>query len=138
MIPGEGGRFDLTKRALYPADRMTVLVTDPLEIDSDRFESDGEEEIGGEEYSKWTSRNPFDAGDLIPLLAIAEGSGSSTLWVGILIGLGVILVFLLVGLLFERARRRRPRVKKSAPSKLPSHDDLVSAIAELDLKHDAR
>lgn len=138
VIPGDGGRFDLTRRALYPTDEITILATDPLEIDSDRFRYEGEEEISDEQFGRWSSRKGFDAGDTVPVLAIAEGSESSSLWVGMLIGFGVILVFVIVGLLLRsRPPARAPRVRKSAPAKLPSQDELVAAIAELDLKHDA-
>lgn len=135
LIPGEGGRFDLTRRALYPTQQVTVLATDPLEIESDRLSFDGEEDIGSDEYRKWSSRNAFDAGDLIPVLAIAEGSASSSLWVGILIGFGVILLLVIVGVLL-RARPPAPKIKKPGPVKHLSQEELVAAIAHLDLQHE--
>lgn len=138
LIPGEGGRFDLTRRALYPTDAVTVLATDPLEIDSDRLDYQGREEIGPDEYRKWTSTNSFDAGDLIPVLAVAEGSGSSSLWIGILIGLGIIVLLVGIGIVARRRSASVPRSRsKPTRTKLPPKEDLVSAIAELDLRHES-
>ena len=138
LISGEGGRFDLTRRALYPTDVVTVLATDPLEIDSDRLDYQGREEIGPDEYRKWSSTNSFDAGDLVPMLAVAEGSGSSSLWIGILVGLGIIVLLASIGMLVRRRPTSAPRVKsKPSKTKLPPKADLVSAIAELDLRHES-
>ena len=138
LISGEGGRFDLTRRALYPTDVVTVLATDPLEVDSDRLDYEGREEIGEDEYRKWSSRNSFDAGDLIPVLAVAEGSGSSSLWIGILVGLGIIVLLAGLGMFARRQPAPRPRARsKPARTKHPSREDLVAAIAELDLRHES-
>lgn len=136
LVAGEGGRYDLTKRALYPTENVSVLATEPLEIDSDRLQDEGTEKIGEDNYRKWSSTNPFDAGDAIPVLAVAEGSASSSLWVGILVGLGIMLVLAAVGIAMRKPAAPAPKVKR-VQLKPKSSPDLVLAIAELDLKHDA-
>ena len=138
LISGEGGRFDLTRRALYPTEDVTVLATEPLEVDSDRLEDEGTETVGKDEYRKWASTNSFDAGDLIPVLAVAEGSGSSSLWIGIAVGLGAMVLLAGVGMMIRRRPLAAPQ-RRSRPTrtKLPSREELVAAIAELDLKRES-
>lgn len=135
LVSGVGGRYDLTKRALYPTESVSVLATEPLEIDSPRLQDEGIEKIGKENYRKWSSTNLFDAGDSIPVLAVAEGSASSSLWVGMLVGLGIMLILGAAGIAMRKRANPTPKVKP-ARARPRSTQVLVSAIAELDLKHD--
>ena len=132
---GSAGSYDLSRRALYPIDDFSVFATEPFAITGERLSPQGVEEIGGVRYQKWTSGDGFDAGDLVPILAVAEGSTSSNLWLGLGIGLGVVVLAAIVA---TTLRSKRPRVarRSKAPSK-PERDELIAAIAELDLEHEA-
>lgn len=130
---GSGGSYDLTRRALYPIDEFSVFVTEPLEVDSGRLAFEGNQDVGGDRYREWTSTGSFDSGDVIPILAIAEGSSSSVLWIGI--GIGLVLILTLV--IASVARRRPAPVKAAASTSSHEDNDLVTAIAELDLRHES-
>lgn len=133
--PGSGGRYDLSRRALYPTKEIAVFVTEPLELNGDVLAYDGVEEVAEDSYRKWSSRDPFDAGDLVPILAVAEGSSMANLWMGLGAGLGLLVLVTIVA-----AARRRPAPSKpprpAAPPP-PIRDELISAIAELDLQHES-
>ena len=132
--PGSAGSYDLSRRALYPIREVFVFVTEPLEIDGSLLTYEGIEEVSDLRYRKWSSREGFDAGDLIPIRAVAEGSSSSNLWLGLGIGLGVVV---LVALLAAGRRRARPSAPGRSAPRPPQAEDLVAAIAALDLKHES-
>ena len=132
--PGSGGSYDLSRRALYPIEEVSVFATEPLEITEDRLAYEGVEEISGVRYRKWSSREPFDAGDLIAIRAVAEGSSSSNLWLGMGIALGIVVLALVLALTFRSPRR--PAAGRPSPAR-PAPAELVEAIAELDLRHES-
>jgi hypothetical protein len=136
---GDAGNFDLTRRTLYPTEELSVFVTDPLEVEAGRLSPDGTRDVSGESYRVWTSTNEFDAGDVVSLLVIAEGNTSSNLWLGLGVGLGVIVLLIALGVwLRSRSRRRAPVARATAPKPaMPADDDLVAAIAALDLEHES-
>lgn len=132
---GSGGSYDVSRRALYPIEEFSVFATRPLEVTGDRLSPQGTEEISGVRYRVWASTEGFDAGDLIPVLAVAEGSSASNLWLGLGIGLGVVIIAAILAMAFRSRRRPAPRKAQPEPQRAP--EELVSAIAEIDLKHES-
>ena len=132
--PGSGGTYDLTRRALYPIDELSVFATDPLEVEAAGLTYRGVEEVGGTRYREWSSSDGFDAGDAITVRAVAQGSSSSNLWLGLGIGLGVIILLTILALGLRSPKRTTVAAR---PRPIPASQDLVSAIATLDLEHES-
>jgi hypothetical protein len=139
---GAGGSFDLSHTALYTVAEMSVLADisaqadAPIAVKSDRFERAGTVPIGTKRYARWTSTSRFEPGDTIPIEAVAQARLSSWLLVGAVAGLT------LIGSLGAWAwTRRRPRRAPKAPDEQrpepETKDDLLIAIAELDLAYQA-
>ena len=134
------GTFDVSKRVLYPTEELSVYAGDPLEVSSNRLDAAGDETIEGQRYSKWTSTGGFDAGDLVSISVIAEGSSSPGFVWGLAGALGVIVLGTAVGLLMRRDRTNEMRTgqEKRAPaarSEAASRQEILVEIAELDLRH---
>ena len=132
---GSGGTYDLSRRALYPIDEFSVFATEPLDVTGERLSPAGAEEISGVRYRRWSSSEGFDAGDLVPILAVAEGEASSNLWLGLGVGLGVVILGLILATTLRAQRSPAASRTQASPQRAP--DELVSAIAELDLKHES-
>ncbi|MDQ4095756.1 MAG: hypothetical protein M3174_06115 [Actinomycetota bacterium] len=138
---GTGGSFDLSRRMLYPTEEVSVLVSEPLDLEAGRLSYDGVDEVGGEPYRVWNSDRPFDAGDVVSILAIARGEASSDLWLGLGVGLGAIVLLSAAGVWWT-SRRRRERAERSTTranrtQDRPADEDLVAAIAALDLERES-
>ena len=124
-LTGSAGSYDLTRRALYPIVDYAVHAAAPLVVTSDLLERSGEVEVGGESYTRYSAPEPLDAGDVAPAAATAEARWNPLLATG-LVALGTAASGAIA---FALARRRR------APAP-PSREELVTAIAELDLRHE--
>jgi hypothetical protein len=127
-VTGGTGAFDLSRTMLYPTLEMSTLAERPLVIESSRLEPNGEVELKDRVYRRWTSTDTLDAGDPVQILATA--SGTPSWWVFAAAGAGVLL---LIGIAFLFARRRSV-VHVPEPDAVPARDDLVAAIAALDLE----
>ena len=127
------GQVDLGRLALYPTLNLDVFAQPPFTIDSPSLVEDGEATIEGTNYTRYRSDDTITEGNAIQMLATAEGGGDPAL-VG-----GAIAALALAGLLvFALARRhssaaRTPATKSGSPSE--TRDDLLVAIAALDLEH---
>lgn len=136
-VPGTAGSYDLSRAALYPVLNTTVHATEPLEVDGPRLESNGEVEIRGERYTKWTTTETLDPGDALQVSAVAQADGSPALMIGV-----VAAAVLGVGL-FAVAFRRRLRTTPPAARRAGAHpvaetrEHVISLIAALDLRHRA-
>jgi hypothetical protein len=129
QVTGGTGTFDLSRTMLYPTLEMSTFAEDPLEIESSRLAPRGEVDLEGRVYRRWSSSDTLDAGDPVQILAIA--SGAPSWWVFAGAGAGVVLL-IVAAFLFTR---RRPRAEEEAREKAPpERDDLVAAIAALDLE----
>lgn len=128
-VPGSAGRYDFSRVALYPTLKTTVHATDPLDVRSNRLEEDGSEDIGGTRYRLYSTRETLDPGDRLQVSASAEASGTTGLTVGIVLA-GALAGGLLAFAVLRRGGSRRAPVE-------PSRDELVRAIAELDIRHKA-
>jgi hypothetical protein len=133
QLQGTGGNFDLTRRAPYEISEMSVFAAPPLSVDSNRLEERGTVDLDGTEYHRFSSTGSLDAADPVQILAIAETGSAPPL----LIGLGAGLVALAtVGFLgFRRSKRSRATAATIDPR--TQREDLVAAIAELDLRFDS-
>lgn len=134
QLEGSGGTFDISRRALYEISELSVFAADPLEVTSNRLEPRGDVEVQGTTYREFSTPEELDAADPIQILVVAEG-GSSTPFVagaigavGLALGIGVVA--------FRRSRRRTARAPTPEPAAV-DHDDLITAIADLDLRFEA-
>ncbi|MDQ3941045.1 MAG: carboxypeptidase-like regulatory domain-containing protein [Actinomycetota bacterium] len=137
-VTGSTGTWELSRTALYPTLELSAFVEDPLEIQSPRLTRRDSVDIGERTYRRWTSTEALDAGDAVQMSAVAKGSPPWPVFAGG--GAGVVV---LLGALYLAARRRRTESDEEdvsdAPSATPEHarDDLVTAIARLDLQFEA-
>lgn len=134
QLEGAGGTFDISRRALYEVSELSVFAADPLEVTSNRLEARGEVDVEGTTYQEFTTPEDLDAADPIQILVVAEGGSSLPFVAGAAAGLSVAL---LTGFFaFRRTRRRKPRTATETDA-IVTHDDLVAAIADLDLRFEA-
>jgi hypothetical protein len=132
QLEGSGGIFDISRRALYEVSELTVFAAEPLEVTSNRLEERDEVNLEGTTYRTFTTPDDLDAADPVQILVIAEGGTSLPFIAG---GAGVIAIGLGIGVFaFRRAKRRKPTTPEAQRM---SHDDLVAAIADLDLRFEA-
>lgn len=135
QLEGQGGIFDLSRTAPYSISDLAVFAKAPLEVTGNRLKDDGEVDIQGETYSRWSSEDSIDPADPIQILIVAEGGSSMTLIGGLVIGLVAFIAFAFV--LFRRGKRKRSKpVPRRASAEIPARTDVITAIAELDLRHD--
>ena len=134
QLEGTGGIFDISRRALYEVSELSVFAADPLKVTSNRLEPRGEVDLEGTTYQRFTTPEDLDAADPIQILVVAEG-GSSLPFIG---GAAAILVVTLaIGWLAFR-RSKKTRVQQDRADAVPStHEELVAAIADLDLRYEA-
>ncbi|MFN2488611.1 MAG: carboxypeptidase-like regulatory domain-containing protein [Actinomycetota bacterium] len=132
-VTGSGGRFDLSRRALYPVLEHSIFTEEPLSLDSDALEAAGGTKLNGEEYRRWSTLEPLDPGDVVQALALAEARWDPALVVGAA-ALGVALAGLVAAALV-RVRRRPPARPALELRPEGAREDLLLAIAELDLRH---
>ena len=128
-VEGVVGTYDLARRALYPTTRVTVLAADPFTVEGPRLERGGEVELSGTTYSQWESAASVAAGDPIAITATAEAGAAPALIAG-----AALVVMLALGLsAFALLRRKRMRAATPAQTEPVSRDELIEAIASLDL-----
>ena len=128
-VPADGPTYVLSKTALYPTAELLVFVGEPLVMESDRLREGGTVTVDGEQYRRWSAPDGADAGDTVLLQATAQADiGWFPLAIGgALVAMGIALVWLV-------ARRRKGRVEPVEP---PSRDELVAAIATLDVRYES-
>jgi hypothetical protein len=134
QLPVNTGQVDLSRRALYPILNLGVFAEPPFTIDSTRLTEDGEVTIEGETYTRYRSQESVTEGNSIPMIATAEGSTDTTLVAGAAVA-GVLLLVILVLVLIRRRSRRSSPERRPARRVDESRDDLLVAIARLDLEY---
>jgi hypothetical protein len=133
-LTGSAGTYDVSHTALYPTLNTAVHLTDGLSVESNRLSNAGEMPIGGKRYVRWVSDDVIEAGEPIQISVTAE-AGTSPWVAGGLVGAGLLAAALFTWTLL---RNRKFADRSPAPPERPtSHEQLVAAVAELDLKHDA-
>jgi hypothetical protein len=132
-LPVNTGQVDLSRRALYPILNLGVFAEPPFTIDSTRLTEDGEVTIEGETYTRYRSEESVTEGNSIPMIATAEGSTDTALVAGAAAAGTLVLVILVLVLIRRRSRRSSP---ERGPVRVEeSRDDLLVAIARLDLEY---
>ncbi|MDP9069569.1 MAG: carboxypeptidase-like regulatory domain-containing protein [Actinomycetota bacterium] len=132
QVQGSGGTFDLSRTALYEISELSVFAAPPLEATSNRLEEAEELDLEGTTYRRSSSTESIDAADPIQILLVAEAGGSFPLVGGL--GAGLAALILIGVAAFWRNKRPRPQ---AAAAPVDDRQELVTAIAELDLKHEA-
>lgn len=132
QVAGDGGTFDLSRRALYDVSELSVFAAEPLTVESNRLEAGDEVTLEGTTYQRFTTPDGADPADPLQILVVADAGSPAALVGGLaagLVGLGGLAV-----VAFKRGRRRRsaPRDVTADP---PGREALIAAIAELDLRH---
>jgi hypothetical protein len=134
-VEGGAGTFELSRVALYPTVETSVYAVEPLEIRSDRLRPQGQRRVGRDLYRVWSTTEALDAGDSLPVLAVAEAGSQGSLIAGLGAAAAVIAGAVMVALV--RRRRARSTSAPMAASRPENRDDLLRAIAELDLRYEA-
>jgi hypothetical protein len=133
-LTGGAGTYDVSHTALYPTLNTVVHVTDGFSVESNRLGDAGEVTIGDTRYVRWVSDDVIEAGDPIQIAVTAE-AGTSPWLAGGLVGAGLLAAAMFVWTLL---RNRKPADRSPAsPERVSSREQVVAAVAELDLKHDA-
>ena len=130
---GSAGIVDLSHVALYTIGETSVYAADPLAVESNRLEARGNRTIGGRDYAVWGTDEDLDPGDRIQVQTIARSDLSP--WVvlgGVAAGLALLMG---VGYLIARRKRVRATVVASPVHPPETRDELLTAIAELDLRY---
>jgi 5-hydroxyisourate hydrolase-like protein (transthyretin family) len=132
-IPGETGTFNLSRTALYDIAEMSVFAADPLTLESNRLVERGEVTLADKTYRRWSTRGPVDPGDRVQVLAIAQAG----LTPGLLIGAAATALVVAGLLTFAfRRRRRSPAATEPEKSEVMAHEELIRAIAALDIAYE--
>ena len=126
------GQVDLSRRALYPILNLGVFAEPPFVVDSTRLSEDGEVTIEGETYTRYRSDEDVTEGNSIPIIATAQADNDTALVLGA-IAAGALLVVILALALVRRRARPAPSHEPTPPSE--TRDDLLVAIARLDLDY---
>jgi hypothetical protein len=129
VLEGSGGTYDFSRSALYSVIEFSVLASGDLTVESNRLTEAGTETIGDRTYRKWTATDYLDPGDGIAISVLHSEGGALTIVAGLL-ALGL-LVLTMGGYILARRR------KQGQEQKGLTRDDLLVAIAELDVRKES-
>lgn len=133
-LQGATGRYDLSRRANYPVLNLNVFAADPFVIEAPALEEGEEVTIQGERYRRWSATDAIEPAASLQIAASAPADADPVL-VGGAIAAGVALLLAIAGALLLR-RRRAPAAAR--PGGAPeTREDLLVAIARLDLAYEA-
>ena len=133
QVEGQGGFFDISRRALYEVSELSVFAAAPLELESNRLAPGEELEIEDTTYQRFTTSERLESADPVQILLIARAGASMALIGGAAGGLAALVVVAV----FAYKRTRRRRAKARPPARSDDREGLITAIAELDLRHRA-
>lgn len=134
-VTGATGQFDLSRRANYPTLEFSVFAEPPFAVDSNKLTQREDVQIRGDTYRKYTTTDLIEAADSLQIVATARAEGDSTLIAGAVVGGTIILLLLGVALVARLRRRKQPTPER--PVARPDREQLLVAIAELDLAYRA-
>lgn len=129
-VPGTAAAFDLSRRMLYPTLNFAIFASDKLDVDTNRLDEKDTVDIEGVTYREHSTDEPLDAGDSVQAIALADAGTPPGLIAGMA---GALLLVAALGA-YPVWRSRRDRAKEEQPGE--TREDLIAAIAELDLKHE--
>ena len=128
-VPNDGSTHILSKTALYPTADLLVFAGEPLELAADRLRESGEVTIDDERYRRWTAPDLIEAGDTVLIQAEAR---ADIPWLPFaLAGAGIVAA---ISGAYVLARRRS---RKEPVEDLRTRDDLIAAIASLDVAYES-
>jgi hypothetical protein len=135
-LPVSTGQIELSRRVLYPTLNFDVFAEPPYEIESNRLVEGAEASIEGTKYRQYNSDDTIGPGDPVQVVARAEGSGDTALIIGAA-AVGIVVLGLVA---FALVRWRRStgddeRITGSSGPRPARREELLTAIAELDLAH---
>lgn len=146
QVAGEGGTFDISRRALYEVTELSVFAAPPLEVESNRLEPRDELELEDTTYRRFTATRSLDSADPIQILVVAQAGSPLPLLAGAAAGLA--LLALIATLAFKRAGRRHRKTRDTTAARREARvpagtaapptaerERLITEIAELDLRH---
>jgi hypothetical protein len=123
-LRGDEGEWAVAGRSIYATERADVLIEPEYELGGGSFRLLDDIDFAGDTYRQYV-RNNVASGERISF-AVSAGSGVGV-W-PIAAGAGALLVLLVLAWRVGRARSGRRRS--------PSHDEVITAIAALDLAHE--
>jgi hypothetical protein len=127
-VAGDGGSYDLSRKALYPTVRFSVYSTPPLDVKSNRIAATGPVTIGDKVYEEFRAGAGLDGGDSMQILAIADAGTPAGLIAGMAGAL--VLVAVLGALPLLRSRRKKATIEQ------PTRQELLRQIATLDVQRE--
>lgn len=127
-LPGVAASYDLSRRMLYPTLNFAIFASEGLEISTNRLDERSDVDVGGQTYREHSTDEPLDPGDSVQVVALADAGTPPGLIAGMV---GVLVLITALGA-YPLIRSRRGRTSKDTGRK-PTRDELVRAIAELDL-----
>lgn len=127
-LPGVAASYDLSRRMLYPTLNFAIFASEGLEISTNRLDERSDVEVGGQTYREHSTDEPLDPGDSVQVIALADAGTPPGLVTGMV---GVLVLITALGA-YPLIRSRRGGRSKNTGGK-PTRDELMRAIAELDL-----
>jgi hypothetical protein len=128
-VAGDGGSYDLSRKALYPPVRFSVYSTPLLDVKSNRIAATGPVTIGDKVYEEFRAGAGLDGGDSMQILAIADAGTPASLIAGMAGAL--VLVAVLGALPLLRSRRKKATIEQ------PTRQELLRQIATLDVQRES-
>ena len=129
QVPADGSTYILSKTALYPTAELLVFAGEPLSLESNRLEEGDVEKVGDRTYRRFSTTDTIEAGDTVLIQAVAQ---ADIAWLPFAIGGGVLLLLISAAYMYARTRRG-----SDEPVHEESRDDLIAAIASLDLAYES-
>ncbi len=126
-VPGIAASHDLSRRILYPTLNFAVFSSDKLSIESNRLVEGDKVEIEGREYLEHTSETDLAEGASLQVVATGDVGTPPGLIAGMA---GALVLVTLLGLI-PLIRSRRDKGSREL-----SRSELLTEIAELDLRHE--
>lgn len=124
--------WSFSRRALYPTQRLDVLVEPEMELSGADLEAIGEIDFGGESYRQYVVNDLHAGTSLEFTVATPAGTG---VWP---IAAGAAALFALGSLAWRMGRRRaRTSAPIASPSRELDRENLIQEIAALDLSFEA-
>lgn len=137
-VSGLIGSYDLSRTVLYRTSDVSVYAVEPFSVSSNRLVESKSQRIGGDTYRVWSSADRVEAGDAVQIRATAEAGAESGV-VGAIAAdtlAAVLGLFAVIRLTVKRRGMRvRERSRGTPERRVSTRDELVAAIAELDVRY---
>ncbi|MFP5297493.1 MAG: carboxypeptidase regulatory-like domain-containing protein [Actinomycetota bacterium] len=127
QVPGVAASYDLSRRMLYPTLNFALFASENLKITSNRLDEGEQVEIEGKTYVEHSTSEELEPADPVQVVALADAGTPAGLLAGMAGALVLVAALGLFPLLRSRRTTREPK---------RSREDLLTEIAELDLRHE--